>query len=234
MSFSRNVYRYLSASLWKHFLKQLLVVLNPNLYYGQSAEDAILGKLLPETKGFYIDVGAGRPIQGSNTFLFYKRGWNGICIDPILENEILFKKFRPRDIFILGLVDKHCSNNTFWQFEDYEYSTANQEIALKLMNTGKKLLIKQELDCFPLSDLKTRIPDELPFLLCIDTEGFDLQVLQSFDWEARTPDVICVEELGLIESKDWSSDICVFLAKLGYVRNSFTGLSSIYVRNSSK
>ena len=33
-------------------------------YFGQTAEDAILQIYLPERKGFYLDIGAGRPIKG--------------------------------------------------------------------------------------------------------------------------------------------------------------------------
>jgi hypothetical protein len=46
-------------------------------------EDRVLVKFLPEVLGSYIDVGAGAPVRGSNTYLFYERGWRGITIDPI-------------------------------------------------------------------------------------------------------------------------------------------------------
>jgi len=61
--------------------------INSTGYYSQFGEDQILDKLLPEKKGFFLDIGAGRPIRYSNTYLFYKRGWNGILIDPLTAND---------------------------------------------------------------------------------------------------------------------------------------------------
>ena len=59
----------------------------PKKFYGQSAEDAILQILLPERNGVYIDIGCGNPIKTSNTFVFYKRGWKGVVVDPISLNQ---------------------------------------------------------------------------------------------------------------------------------------------------
>ena len=41
-------------------------------------------------KGFYVDVGALHPINGSLTYLLYQKGWNGINIDMMQENLKLF------------------------------------------------------------------------------------------------------------------------------------------------
>ena len=52
-------------------------------FYSQTGEDAILAHLLFDHDcGFYVDVGAFHPIQYSNTYYFYRRGWTGINIEP--------------------------------------------------------------------------------------------------------------------------------------------------------
>ena len=38
------------------------------------------------------------PINGSLTYLLYKKGWNGINIDMVQENLKLFNIFRTRDV----------------------------------------------------------------------------------------------------------------------------------------
>jgi len=59
---------------------------------------AIAAILRDVQNGFYIDVGAGDPVVGSVTQLFYEQGWHGINIEPIrLHHESLQKK-RIRDI----------------------------------------------------------------------------------------------------------------------------------------
>src|SRR5208283_1151718 len=71
--------------------------------YSQYGEDEFVAAMLSEVdpaKGFYIDVGANHPTRISNTYLFYRRGWSGIAIDPQRQMEKLFRACRPRDQFI--------------------------------------------------------------------------------------------------------------------------------------
>ena len=50
--------------------------------------------------GFYVDIGAYHPKLFSNTYLFYKKGWRGICVDPNPKMGEIFAKARPRDVFL--------------------------------------------------------------------------------------------------------------------------------------
>ena len=79
--------------------------------YAQSGEDIIAWGELKNSKnqkikkakgerGFYVDVGAYHPKLLSNTYLFYKKGWRGICVDPNPEMASLFRVARPRDVFL--------------------------------------------------------------------------------------------------------------------------------------
>ena len=75
---------------------------NLQISYSQFGEDLLLTHLLGYKKanGFYIDVGCFKPIQFSNTFIFFQRGWSGIATDANPAFEPLWKKVRPRDKFI--------------------------------------------------------------------------------------------------------------------------------------
>ena len=86
------------------FLLRLVIENKFKSIGGKFDEAKIAAKFLPEKDGFYIDIGAGSPIEASNSYLFYKRGWRGICVDPIAINEKLHKVFRPRDKFLRSLV----------------------------------------------------------------------------------------------------------------------------------
>ena len=51
--------------------------------YAQMGEDLVCDHYLGEPlKGVYLDIGAYEPIFLSNTYLFYKRGWTGITVEP--------------------------------------------------------------------------------------------------------------------------------------------------------
>lgn len=52
--------------------------------FSQTGEDLLIAKFFPESDtGFYLDVGSGNPVIGSNTYFFYRQGWRGILIDQI-------------------------------------------------------------------------------------------------------------------------------------------------------
>jgi hypothetical protein len=77
--------------------------LNPSFSIG--GEDLILRKLFKDklrshTPGYYVDIGAASTVLGSNTYLFYCYGWNGICIDANPATGKAFSIARPRDTYL--------------------------------------------------------------------------------------------------------------------------------------
>ena len=194
--------------------------------YGQAAEDFLLQWWLPEKYGTYIDIGAGEPMRGSNTYAFYKRRWKGILVEPIGENCKLLKYLRPRDQVLKLLVGNQNSYVDFYEFDPYQCSTTVLTVAEELLSKSVRLKSISRILIMPMSDFAPDMDPLQPTLLSIDVEGADLEVLESNDWSKTRPRVVCVEELpdsmvdGVIEK---------FLAKRNYKRVTYTGLSSIYV-----
>jgi len=96
--------------------------------YSQTGEDTLCKKYLPESFGNYIDVGCGQPIHGSNTYFLYRSGWEGVAIDPILNNKRLFKYLRPRDTFKRILIGKKDQKVLFMKL--FLMSTPQQVVNL--------------------------------------------------------------------------------------------------------
>lgn len=70
-----------------------------NCQYSQDGEELYLrAKFSKAVSGFYVDVGAYHPYRFSNTYWAYKRGWNGINIEPNADAKELFDRVRKRDI----------------------------------------------------------------------------------------------------------------------------------------
>ena len=221
---------YLSKSrvaLLAFLAYNIKILFSPRKFYGQSSEDAILQILLPEKKGVYIDIGCGNPIKTSNTYVFYKRGWRGVVVDPISLNQQLFRIIRPKDKFILSVVGSKTPKTKFWEFRPYEYSTASQELAEELIATNRANLVDiRELPNLSMSDLDFPMSPQKPSLLCIDVESLDYEVLLSNDWGRILPRVICVEEL---DSATKLNQIESFLKSVGYAKYAWVGISSIYL-----
>jgi len=207
---------------------------NRNSSYGQTGEDALLQEYLPQKSGFYIDIGAGLPITGSNTYIFYRLGWRGICVDPISKNYRLLKLLRSKDKIFQALVGPKSDAITFWEFEPYVYSTVDESVANLVKNYPRvRLLERSKRSVVPLSEYALEVPVDVPTLLSIDVEGYDLEVLKSNDWELFRPTVICVEEWLPTADIEQESEICVYLFQKGYKRVAYTGLSSIFMHSDS-
>ena len=71
----------------------------PKKTYSMIGEDLFVDWFFKKKKiGFYVDVGCYHPLQLSNTYLLYKKGWSGINIDPNQTSIELFNFARKRDI----------------------------------------------------------------------------------------------------------------------------------------
>jgi FkbM family methyltransferase len=57
-------------------------------FHSQTGQDKWLTEVMfpGMTDGYFVDVGSGDGIVGSNTKLIEERGWKGICIDPFPQN----------------------------------------------------------------------------------------------------------------------------------------------------
>lgn len=163
--------------------------------YGQLREDEEIRKWLPEEKGTYLDIGAGYPVRGSNTYYFYRLGWRGIAIEPIGGNAFVFKIFRFRDKVIKSTVGNYTGKVHFYHIEPYEYSTTDEEIAREMLaRTDTRLISRKLSNQIGVSDLGVRMQPQEPTLISIDAEGADLNILQSIPWNSCRPRLICVEE----------------------------------------
>ena len=218
-------------STYAHLFWNIKAGLFTKNFFGQTAEDAILQLLLKEKKGFYLDIGAGNPIKGSNTYVFYKRGWSGVAIDPIDSNRILFKVIRPRDQFVKKIVSNTSTSLNFWEFVPNEYSTTDPSMANVVISRELGVLKShRQVESVPISDLKLVFSPYSPSLLSIDIEGADLDALMSNNWETFLPRVIAIEEFDYTYGVE--TTIGEFLGGLGYKRFAWTSLTSIFVHES--
>jgi len=194
--------------------------------YSQYGEDIIAGALLNKPTGFYVDVGAYHPIVISNTYLFYRQGWRGICIDANPGALELFKQKRPRDILVHSAVSEQEGVAQFnitaagptAHLEGAGFSGVASEKLARTINVQKRRLENILRENLP--------PGQSIDFLSVDCEGHDLEVLRSNDWQKYRPQVIAVEDF----HEDSSSDICNFLAPLGYRHVLRTGVTRIFSR----
>lgn len=189
--------------------------------YAQEGEDLLLLRLLHgQRTGFYVDVGAHHPFRFSNTYLFYRMGWQGIVIDAIPGTEAKFRRCRPRDIAIETGVARQPGMRSFYQFDDPALNTFDPSLAEQRQQHGRwRLLRTTPIPCRPLSailDEHLPSPTSTIDFLSVDVEGEDLAVLQSNDWQRFRPTIVVVESLVDSTGAPGTTPVVEYLQSLDY------------------
>ena len=204
--------------------------------YSQAGEDAILRFLFKDKKIKeirYLDIGTNVPDYGNNTYLFYKDGSSGVCVDADKTLIPLIKKLRPRDTVInVGIAVSHEKDADFYIFDLNGINTFNKEEAEKRSKTGTHKI--KEIVRVPLLSINELIQknfDSYPHLLSLDIEGLDLVVLKSLDYLKFPIPVICVETCVYSENHIRAKDnsIAEFLSGKGYEIYADTYINTIFV-----
>lgn len=189
-------------------------------YYSQNGEDIVLGNIFAEkNNGFYVDVGAHHPYRISNTYLLHKRGWSGVNIDANPETISMFKRARPNDINLNVGVGRTSATLPYHRFSDPAVNTFSAVEAEKWKN--KKWIEYLGATTVPIKPLAIILDEVLPpntiiDVCSIDVEGFDLQVLESNDWNRFRPRVIVVEDHSFTLADKDTSPVYQFLTERGF------------------
>lgn len=226
----RNVF-WQMFELSKVLLKQIpLTSIIRSKSYSQFWEDRLMSRLISDHVGSYVDIGAGTPVWGSNTYFFYRRKWCGVTIDPIKFNVLLHKIMRPRDFQYQSLVSKNIFEVDFYELQPWELSTTEEKLARQRIRAGARLISKWSSKTISLREIYLKNPIIRPGILSIDVEGAEMDVLESNDWRSNKPDLICIEEL---QNPITHSAIRKYLYERNYNLVAYNGVSSIYVLNGS-
>ncbi len=217
----KSLKSYLSITLNLPFLYQ-------KPYFSQEGEDLIIQKLFSHKKnGFYVDIGAHHPFRYSNTYFLYKKGWNGINIDPSLNIKKIFGKTRKRDINLELAIDKKNGKKILYIFEDAALNTLSKTNADEVISSRQSKLIKTiSVKTQRLDDILKKYTKKIKQidLLNVDVEGFEMNVLESSDWAYYRPKVIVIENI----NKDLK--LRNYLIKLNYSLIAQTISSDIYAQ----
>jgi len=190
-----------------------------------------------KTDGVFMDIGAHNGIDYSNTYFFEKNlGWKGICVEPIPDIYQQLRKNR-NCICVEGCVNDKVGVARFLQVNSnngefltmlsgiVEKFDARQlkRIALETSN-GKGSVEEIEVKCYSVNDLLVSHGFSHVDYLSLDTEGSELDILKSIDYDAFTIDVIDVEN-NFHESKFED-----FLKTKGYKKLTELSGDDIYIR----
>ena len=210
--------------------------------YSMEGEDLEIIKYFKNlNNGFYVDVGCYHPIEMNNTYLLYKKNWNGINIDASKFSIDLFNFLRPDDLnYNLAISSEDGEQEYYYQKKLSKLSTLKKKIAKGVFQENFKT---KKITTNKLTTLidKTKFKNKKIDFLNVDAEGSDLDVLRSLNFNIYRPKLICVEIItdpSLAPGYQFSnvaklenSEIYKFLIKLKYIKTWSGVFSHIFIDN---
>lgn len=202
-----------------------------NMSYAVGGVDLVLKSILRDVEaGAYLDVGANHPIDFSNTYLFYEKGWSGFAVDGNPEYRSDWSEIRPRDVFLNEIVSDSRKPVRFEIFPDPTMSTIAQSTGeryrLKFKDLKPKVVDVEATTIFDL--YQSEIQNEV-HLLNIDIEGEELNALKGARLDAFRPGVICIEIKNVSVYDIHRNEIFRYIDGFGYRLIAKTPLDSIFV-----
>lgn len=214
--------RYPVSSLLRSigfFLQSLLRLLlgrSVSLSYAYMAEDRIIESLVKPIitqYGYYVDVGCNEPVFISNSFLFYRRGWRGLCIDANEKLIRRYKKIRPGDVAVCALVSDREEKRMFCYAANPVLSSADPASIEQFERDGIQCEEQKLMQSRTLTGLfrEHGVPRSFDFL-SLDVEGNDLKALYGLDLNEYRPKLI------IFEWEDFLADIAENKAIMEYLK----------------
>ena len=192
--------------------------------YAQNNEDVLLNRIFADVKdGFYIDIGAYDPVEGSVTKSFYERGWRGINVEP---GEIFDRlaAARPRDINLRVAVTDRRGKATFVRCEDPGLSHLAREDEV----TYDQMVDQVSCDTLTSIVIEHSAKRQIDFLK-IDVEGSEKEIVSSTDWKRIRPTVLIIEATHPWSNELMNADWEPKLLGEGYFRAYFDGINCFYL-----
>jgi FkbM family methyltransferase len=199
--------------------------------YSQEGEDIFLNKIfLNRRRGFYVDIGAHHPVQFSNTYLFYGRGWHGINVDPLPGSRQLFDWRRPRDTNLEIGIGSASGALPFYVFDNAVLSTfdpAERDVSLR---RGYRIVSTLQIEVERLDAVLGRhlLAGRQIDFMSIDVEGREVDVVESNDWNRFRPKIVCLEILNASIFEIQNLALTKLLTEKGYLFFAKIGNTSFF------
>lgn len=225
-------------SLFKRIYQKLTGI--PYLVsYAQTGEDIIIDFLIgaKKIKDFtYLDIGANNPVKINNTYMFYEKGFKGVCIEPDPAVYAVLKKKRPNDTCLnIGIASKASSEADFYVMNHPGLNTFSKEEAETLVNNGQgKIMQVIKVPLITVEEvIDKHFNGKAPVFVNIDVEGLDEEILRSFPFHKYKPSIFCIETVEYTDdaSSEKRQGIFDIMKQNGYKPFADTYINTIFISN---
>ncbi|MFA5359788.1 MAG: FkbM family methyltransferase [Patescibacteria group bacterium] len=204
------------------------------IYYSQYGQDKFLNEnVFNGNKGFFLEMGADDGITHSNTLFFEKEcNWTGICVEP---RKSAFEKLKVnRQCFCENVcISNEAKKKAFLDIDGYSsqlsglienYDNKHIERIQQSNDTSKEI----EVDCITINDLLGKHKIKIIDYFSLDTEGGELGILSSINYNDIT--INCIS----VENKYKDPSIKKFLLTKGYRKCTEIAIDEIFILKNCK
>lgn len=204
--------------------------------YSQCGEDLII-KFVFDAIGIhnptYLDIGAYHPCHLSNTYLFYKNGSSGVCVEPDPDLYLRYKERRTRDKCLnVGIGISNETQADFYVLKTKTLSTFSRAEAERCDAIGQKIEKVIAIPLVKIDEIVARyFPHSPPNFVSLDIEGMDFEVIKTFDFSKSRPEIFCIETITFSEnnSEEKLSPIIDYMKANDYLAYADTYVNTIFV-----
>jgi FkbM family methyltransferase len=171
----------------------------PAIMPSQNGEDVLIHKFFGGRRtGLYVEVGAYHGVGFSNTYFLDALGWEGILVEPAPDQAEACRRSRPHSRVVQAACGRGGGRTRFKVVKGgagigtLSYMGHDLEHERRIAREGGTI---EEIEV-PLLTLDEIVGDRIGKidLLSIDVEGAELQVLESGNLTALSPELIVLED----------------------------------------
>lgn len=172
-------------------------------------------------EGFFVEVGANDPRNGSQTWFLESQGWNGILVEPLARFYAALSAARPQSRVVQAACSApgHPPTTEFFVGEDSRHSSLRRNV----FDADTRYAQTETVRLLTLDELLAEAGHPRLDFVSIDVEGLQLEVLRGFDLARHQPRLLFVEDHLL----NW--DTHFHLRRRGYRLVKRTELNNWYV-----
>jgi FkbM family methyltransferase len=198
--------------------------------YAQQAEDVRLSRVFRDrTSGFYVDVGAGPPVDDSVTKHFYDLGWSGIDIEPSPAAAALLRSERPRDVVLEVSCSDHDGEATLYDTDVAGWSTIVPAMATHVESVRDTRITPRTVPVRTLASICAEHVEGPIDFLKVDVEGNEAAVLRGMDFQRWRPSVLILESTVPHTTRPSHEEWEQSVVESGYEFAAFDGTNRFYV-----
>ncbi len=206
---------------WGHFDTSTTPCDRAKPSYGLDRLDVLIKDAIPDTPGFFIELGAYDGVMQSNSILFEASGWNGLLVEPNPANYAKCVRARPNAIVEHAACVASDYQQRYTTITDVGLMSMTNESVLhggareEWLVRGESFIDRkrQEIDvpAETLSSILDKHHIEKVNLMLLDVEGAEIEVLKGLDMTRHAPEYIVAEDA-------YEEALAEYLATVGYKR----------------